>query len=173
MIDPVRSRFRKLGVLIACTLIPAQILTSLSYIFARKFLNIQLTPLQELEWHFFFALVYLMLGIALIFERHVRIDVIRERLSVKVRAYIEVIGFFIAIVPFSIALIYFGSDFALHSFETGERSRAALGLDHRWIIKSMIPIGGVLLLVSGAIVAHRSIRILQNSQNKYQKPERQ
>lgn len=42
----------------------------------------------------------------------------------------------------------------------GERSRAALGLSNRWIIKSMIPAGALLLLLAGLDVTFRNIKLL-------------
>lgn len=52
------------GTVAACLLIPLQVVLGVGYIIARQLLIFQLTPLQELEWHFFFFLVFLTLGAA-------------------------------------------------------------------------------------------------------------
>src|SRR5690606_23260234 len=140
---------RGVGIAAACVLIPGQIVVSLTYLLGSRAFRFPITPLQELEWHFFFALVFLSLGAALVADQHVRIDVLRSRFSERWRARIEIAGFFLALLPFCLAIIYFGAQSAWDAFHSAERSRAALGLPHRWIIKSTIPIGGILLLLAG------------------------
>lgn len=84
---------RTVGVVAACILIPGQIVVALLYLGGRRFFRMPITPLQELEWHFFFALVFLTIGAALLADRHVRIDIVRERLSERTRAKIEIAEF--------------------------------------------------------------------------------
>ena len=77
MLDRLEALVRNVGVIAACILIPAQILVGVSYLTGRKVSQFSITPLQELEWHFFFILVFLTLGAALLAERRVRIDIVR------------------------------------------------------------------------------------------------
>lgn len=156
---------RTVGVVAACILIPSQILVALLYLGGRRFFRMPITPLQELEWHFFFALVFLTIGAALLADRHVRIDIVRERLSERARARIEITGFFLALMPCCIALIYFGGLSAWDAFALGERSRAALGLPWRWIVKSTIPIGGLLLFSAGLVITARNIAKLRDAED--------
>jgi TRAP-type mannitol/chloroaromatic compound transport system permease small subunit len=161
--DRIATLVRIAGLGAAYILLPIQIVLSVGYVVARKFSHFQLTPWQELEWHLFFALVFLTLGSAYLADRHVRIDIVRDRMSVRSRAMIEIAGFFLALLPFSLILLYLGTTPAWDAFILGERSRAPLGLSHRWIIKSMIPIGALLLLLAGVVVTLRNIRILSRS----------
>ena len=149
------------GLLGSCVLLPLQILVGVAYVVGRQLFTIQLTPLQELEWHLFFAAVFLCLGAAYLADRHVRIDVVRERFAPRTRAKVEIAGFFLALLPFCVAMIYFGTEAALAAFAGGERSRAGLGLSHRWIIKSFVPVGGMLLLTAGLVVTTRAWRGLK------------
>jgi TRAP-type mannitol/chloroaromatic compound transport system permease small subunit len=135
-------------------------LVGVSYLTGRKLSQFSITPLQELEWHFFFVLVFLTLGAALLADRHVRIDIVRERLPPRARAIIEIVGFFVALLPFCVALVYLGGQIAYTSFVSGERSPAALGLPYRWIIRSCIPLGGALLLMAGIVGLARNLRSL-------------
>jgi TRAP-type mannitol/chloroaromatic compound transport system permease small subunit len=156
MVDRLEAFVRGIGVLACIVLLPAQVAITTFYVLARKLYNFQLTPLQELEWHCFFALVVLTFGMTLLADRHVRIDVAREHFGERTRAVIEIIGFFLALLPFCLAMIYFGADLAFKAFLTNEKSPAALGLPYRWIIKSLLPVGGVLLLAAGAVVTVRN-----------------
>lgn len=159
-LDHLAAFVRVVGIAAACTLLPAQIVLSAGSVIARRFFHFQLTPVQELEWHLFFALVFLTLGSAYLADRHVRIDIVRDRMSERTRALIEIGGFFLALLPFSLIVLYLGSLPVWDAFMLGERSRAPLGLSHRWIIKSMIPIGALLLLLAGLVVTFRNVKLL-------------
>jgi TRAP-type mannitol/chloroaromatic compound transport system permease small subunit len=158
--DRVAAFVRIVGLVAACVLLPAQIVLSAGAVVARRFFHFQLTPVQELEWHLFFALVFLTLGSAYLADRHVRIDIVRDRMSERTRALIEIGGFFLALLPFTLIVLYLGSLPAWDAFVLGERSRAPLGLSHRWIIKSMIPVGALLLLLAGTVVTFRNFMLL-------------
>jgi TRAP-type mannitol/chloroaromatic compound transport system permease small subunit len=151
---------RGVGVAACCVLLPVQIVLGVFYVVARPFFSFQLTPLQELEWHLFFALVFLCLGMTHLADRHVRIDILRGRFSERTRAIIEIVGFLVALLPFALAMIYYGTDNVIVAFVTGERSRAPLGLPYRWIVKCFIPIGGVLLLAAGSLITIRNLQRL-------------
>lgn len=169
-LDRISTLVRGAGLFAAYVLLPIQIVLSVGYVVARQFLHFQLTPLQELEWHLFFALVFLTLGSAYLSDRHVRIDIVRDRMNERTRAAIEILGFFLALLPFTLILLYLGSIPAWDAFVIGERSRAPLGLSHRWIIKSLIPIGALLLLLAGTVVTARNFKLLSRSHFVQQPP---
>ena len=154
---------RFVGVAACWIFIPGQILVSIFHIFGRQLFKFSGTPLQELEWHFFVALIFLTFGLAYLSDRHVRIDVLREKSSAPTRSAIEIAGFFLSPLPFCMVTIYFGADYAWQAFEIGERSRAALGLPSRWIIKSVVPLGAFFLLMACIVVTAGQIRTLQRS----------
>lgn len=150
-----------LGALVAwMTLIPL-IAVSVYDMIGRQFFNVGSTRLQELEWHFFLAVVMLSLGYAYLHNAHVRIDILRDRFAPRTSASIELLGCLLVLVPFCTVLIVYGGQFALDSFVQMEGARAALGLPMRWIIKSCLPIGGLLLLLlAGLSVAIRNAMFL-------------
>lgn len=161
--DRVAALVRAFGLFAAYVLLPAQIILSVGYVVARQFFRFQLTPLQELEWHLFFGLVFFTLGSVYLADRHVRIDILRDRMSERTRATIEIAGFFLALLPFCLIIIYLGSSFAWEAYLVGEHSRAALGLPHRWIVKALIPLGALLLLLAGLVTTARSAKVLSRS----------
>ena len=109
------------------------------------------TKFQELEWHLHAALFLLCLGFGYVRNSHVRIELVRERFSLRTRAWLELTGCIIFLLPYAGLVLWFGIDFAERSFQMNEVSSALTGLSHRWIIKSFVPIGMVLLL--GALIA--------------------
>ena len=100
------------------------------------------------------------LGYAYLRDAHVRIDVVRDRLSPRTRAWTELAGCLLVLVPFCMMLIVHGGEIAVDSFVAREHARSPLGLPMRWIIKSALPVGGLLLLLAGFCVAVRNAMFL-------------
>lgn len=107
------------------------------------------TRLQELEWHLHTVLFAFCLGWAYLKGAHVRIGVVRDRLSPRVQAWIEIAGIVLFLLPFCALVLHFSLDFVARSFAQGEGSATAAGLPHRWIIKSALPVGFALLALAG------------------------
>lgn len=119
------------------------------------------TRLQELEWHLHALLFLFCLGYAYVKGAHVRIDVLRERLGARARAWIEIVGIAAFLLPFAALVIHFGIDFTARSFAQNEGSAAAAGLGHRWIIKAALPAGMALLALSGIAHLLRALAVLR------------
>lgn len=114
----------------------------------RKFITFQSTLLQEMEWHIHTVVFTLSIGFAYLRGAHVRIDVIRDRLSGRARARLELIGIAVFLIPFALLILWVGTHFAYQAFVQNEGSTSAQGISHRWIIKSLIPLSMVLLLLA-------------------------
>lgn len=132
------------GRLAAWLAIPMMIIIVADVILRRYFV-IGSTILQELEWHLHGALFLLCLGYAYAKGAHVRIELLHDRFSLRTKAWIELLGCLFFLIPFCIAVIKFGTDFALMSFEAAEISASQVGLAYRWVIKSVLVLGFVLL----------------------------
>ena len=137
-------------------------------IISRRFFVLGSTKLQEMEWHLHAALFLLALGYAYLKNSHVRIEVIREGFSTKLKAILEVIGVVLFILPYTGLIIWFGIDFVSRSYGMNEVSSALTGLSHRWIIKSFVPMGMAFLWLAGISVLFRNIAYLigLNSNNQ-------
>ena len=145
--------------------LPALMSVAIFDIIGRKFANVGSTQLQELQWHFFFAAVMLSVAYTYLSDGHVRIDVLRNRFSPRLRAWVEILGCLFGLAPLAILLMWAGGDQAWRAFEAGERSSAALGLEQRWIIKSAVPLAGLLLMIAAARVVGRQVKFLQTAKN--------
>ncbi len=129
-------------------------------IVTRRFLVLGSTKLQEMEWHLHAALFLLALGFGYLRNSHVRIEVVRERFSQLWKARLEVAGITLFLIPYAALVIWFGVDFAQRSFGMNEVSSALTGLTHRWIIKSFVPLGMLLLLAAGVAILLRNLAYL-------------
>jgi TRAP-type mannitol/chloroaromatic compound transport system permease small subunit len=110
------------------------------------------TLLQELEWHFHTALFTLVLGYGYIWNTHVRVDLVRETLAFRKKAWLEFIGLTFFMIPYCLTVIYFASVYAYDSFMINEISASQVGLTNRWIIKSILVFGLVVAALSGLAV---------------------
>lgn len=152
-IEKIVTLFGKIGSWLAIPLISIIIFD----IITRRFFVLGSTKLQEMEWHLHTSLFLLVLGYAYLKDAHVRIEIVREKYSTKVKAILEILGIIIFLIPYTILVIYFGIDFVQRSFSVNEVSSALTGLSHRWIIKSFIPIGMLLLLLAGISLLLKNI----------------
>lgn len=137
------------GYLAAYVFLPGLILVSLLDLIARRFFSYSSTPIQELAWHFFFACAMFGMGYAYLRDRHVRVDVFRDRISSTARTKLERYLLLFLLLPVALIMVGFGAWMTWISFHQGEGSRAALGLSARWIVKSALPIGALLLFLAG------------------------
>jgi TRAP-type mannitol/chloroaromatic compound transport system permease small subunit len=109
------------------------------------------TPIQELEWHIHGALFMFWLGYAYIRDVHVRIDVFTGHRAPRQKAKLEIFGIVFFAIPYCLVATYYAYFFAQTSFLQNERSDAPNGLEWRWIIKSCLVAG--LLLLDAAVVS--------------------
>jgi TRAP-type mannitol/chloroaromatic compound transport system permease small subunit len=112
------------------------------------------TLLQELEWHFHTALFALVLGYGYIWNTHVRVDLVRENLAFRKKAWLELVG-----------LTVFATIYAYESWAIGEISASQVGLAHRWVIKSILVVGLVVAALSGVAVWLQVAIVLWGPQN--------
>ena len=103
--------------------------------------------LEELQWHLY-AVGFLMgLSYAVVSDSHIRVDVVREKLSEVTKVWVEFYGLILLSIPFVLLVLFACIPFVEYSFRLREISEAPGGLPFRWIIKGMLFMGFTLLLV--------------------------
>lgn len=112
--------------------------------------------LEELQWHMNSVGFLLAISYAYQCDAHIRIDLVSQRLSERMRAWIELYCTFILLLPFVIMVLWFSLPFVAQSFAVGEVSQSPGGLPYRWLIKAMLPIGMGLLLLG---IVSRTLRV--------------
>ena len=123
------------------------------------------TILQELEWHFHTALFALVLGYGYIWNTHVRVDLVRETLHFKKKAWLEFLGLTVFLIPYTSIVIYFAAIYAVDSYNMNEISASTVGLTQRWIIKSVLAFGLITALIAGIAVWLQTVCVLWGPQN--------
>ena len=114
----------------------------------RYFFSTGSIALQEMEWHLF-AMVFLF-GIAygLKEDGHVRVDVLYDRFSPRNKAFVNIAGAILFLLPLSVLIIEGSVWYVQEAYTSGEVSGDPGGLTHRWLIKLVIPASFVFLVVS-------------------------
>jgi Tripartite ATP-independent periplasmic transporters, DctQ component len=79
----------------------------------------------------------------------VRIDLIRDHLEFRRKAWLEFVGLTFFMLPYCALVIWFALDYASSSYYVSEQSSSTIGLTHRWIIKSVLVFGLIVALISG------------------------
>jgi TRAP-type mannitol/chloroaromatic compound transport system permease small subunit len=109
-----------------------------------------LTKLQELEWHFHAALFSLWMGYGYTQNAHPRVDSFTENMSLRKKAWIELVGCVLLALPYCALVAYHSVDFVWSSYKLAEQSDSTVGLRYRWAIKGIYAIG-LWLVVLGIL----------------------
>jgi TRAP-type mannitol/chloroaromatic compound transport system permease small subunit len=117
--------------------------------------------LQEMEWYLFSAAFLLGAGYVLREEGHVRIDIFYAKFSRRTKAWVDIVGTILFLLPFSALVVYYSWSFTEYSFNIGERSNDPGGLPLTFIVKAMIPLSFILLLLAGISLILRNVTILR------------
>jgi TRAP-type mannitol/chloroaromatic compound transport system permease small subunit len=120
----------------------------------------QSTKLQELEWHFHAALFALVLGYGVVYNTHVRIDLIRDNIQFRGKAWLEFVGLTFFMIPYCAIVIFFAFDYTYSSYAIHEISASQVGLSHRWIIKSVLVFGLLVAALAGIAAWLQVVTIL-------------
>lgn len=119
--------------------------------------------LQELEWHIFALIFLLAAAHTLQVDEHVRVDVIFTKFSVKKKAWVDLTGSVIFLIPFCVIVILASYGFVEISFRVGETSPDAGGLPARYLLKAFIPLSFFLMLLQGIAIAFKSLIKIKES----------
>ena len=103
---------------------------------------------EELQWHLYSVGFLVGLSYCVESDDHVRVDFWHSRLSLRMRAWIELYGILLLLIPFVALILVYSIPFVAYSYESAEVSVAPGGLPLRWLIKSALPAGFLLLALA-------------------------
>lgn len=111
--------------------------------------------MQEFEWHIMVPICLFGMSYALLHGEHVRVDVLFQYFSPRNKLRIDVATALIGML-LSLIVIYLSIPYVLQSWSIGEGTANPGGIDHRYIVKALIPIGFALLFLQYASDAIKS-----------------
>jgi len=110
------------------------------------------------------ALVFMLAAAYTLAEGgHVRVDVFYSRMSGRQRAWVNLLGTILLLLPFCGYLLWSSGDYVATSWQIREASQEAGGLPYPFpaLVKSCIPLAAVLLLLQGFAMVLESIVTLR------------
>ena len=142
-------------------LVLAAVLVSAGNATLRYALNMSSNAWLELPWYLFSANFLLTAGYTLLTNAHVRIDVVFGRLSPRARAWIDIFGTLLFLLPMALIILYLSWPIFMQSYSSHEISSDAGGLV-RWYVKILIPAGFALLVLQALSELIKRIAVLRD-----------
>jgi TRAP-type mannitol/chloroaromatic compound transport system permease small subunit len=112
---------------------------------------------QELEWHLMVPICLFGMSYALRHGEHVRVDILFASFTPRMKHAIDVLAALLA-MGFSALVVGFSLAYVEQSWSIGEGTANPGGIEYRYIVKSLIPIGFFLLFLQSLAQAIHSVR---------------
>ena len=116
--------------------------------------------MQESIWYMHGLLFMLGAGYTLVKEGHVRLDVFYREASKRTKAWINLIGSLVFLLPFCIVNFDFAWSLVLNSWAVREGSIETTGLPYIYLFKTVILVFSILVVMEGLALAIRSLLTL-------------
>ncbi|HHO41750.1 MAG TPA: TRAP transporter large permease subunit [Epsilonproteobacteria bacterium] len=129
-------------------------------IIAREVFGVGYSAIYELAWHFFDIIFLFGFAYALATDRHVRVDIFFARFSPTIKSLIRLNSLFLLAVPFLTFFLLDIWQLVAQSYIQQEVSSDPGGLKYRFIIKSVLFVGVMLLLIQALWLAFKHYRKL-------------
>ncbi|MFZ5586479.1 MAG: TRAP transporter small permease subunit [Thermodesulfobacteriota bacterium] len=117
-------------------------------VIARKIFNAPTMWAFEVTVYLYGAHFMLGMGYTLLYDRHVRIDIIVLQMPARVQLWLRVITFWLIFIPFVCALSWAAINYALESWQQWERSWSAWK-PPLYPYKTVMPVALLMLLAQG------------------------
>ncbi|NER79438.1 MAG: TRAP transporter small permease subunit [Leptolyngbya sp. SIO1D8] len=126
-----------------------------------RYIGVNLSSNRYIEVQWYLSSLIFLLGAAYVLRKdaHVRVDIIYSRLSQRQKAWIDLGGALLMLVPFCTIVIIYSMPAVLNSWSVLEQSSDPAGLP-RYPLKTMIPIAFAWLGIQGLSEAIKRIAIL-------------
>lgn len=136
----------------------ALVLLSFGLVVARYALGLGSVAAQEGVLWLHAALFLLGLAYALKHGAHVRVDVFSQRWAPRTRAWVEVAGMVLLLLPLCVFMVAMSWDYVGASWAAREGSRDPGGLPGWYLLKSLLPLSAALLMLQALAQALRALR---------------
>jgi TRAP-type mannitol/chloroaromatic compound transport system permease small subunit len=117
---------------------------------------------QELEWHLLVPIVLFGMSYALRHGDHVRVDILYATFGPRTKIAIELVSAVLA-MAFALIVVWLSIPYVDQSWTIGEGTANPGGIEYRYIVKSIIPIGFALLFIQSLSQAIRSCLALRSA----------
>jgi len=99
-------------------------------------------------------------------DGHVRVDIFYAQARPRTRAFVDLIGAVVFLLPFAAVLVLLSVPYVERSWGIFERSREASGLSFVYLLKTLIPLFAVLIGLQGVAQAIRAALVLSGPRQR-------
>ena len=110
---------------------------------------------QEFEWHIMVPICLFGMSYAMLHGEHVRVDVLFASFTPRAKHLVDLITAILCML-FALIVIQLSLHYVMQSWNVSEGSANPGGMDYRYIIKALIPIGFALFFVQSLSEAIKS-----------------
>ncbi|MEJ2360688.1 MAG: TRAP transporter small permease subunit [Gammaproteobacteria bacterium] len=122
--------------------------------------NLSSNAYLELQWYLFGAIFMLGAAYTLQKDGHVRVDVLQSRLTPKAKAWIDLVGIVIFMLPFCAMVFWLSLPWVINSWHLLETSSNPGGLP-RYPIKTVVPLAFLLLFLQGISQLIKAVAVVR------------
>lgn len=150
---------RALGQWVAWLVVAAAVISAGNAVI-RKVLDMSSNAWLELQWWLYAAVFLLAAPWTLSLNEHIRIDILSQRFSRRLRNAIEIVGHLLFLMPMAAIVVWTSWPFFLASYLQNEQSPNYGGLP-QWPAKLLIPLAFSVLLVQGVSELIKRVAIMR------------
>ena len=96
-------------------------------------------------------------------QAHVRVDIFYSRFSAKTRAWIDLLGSLVFLLPVTIFVAWISWEYISDSWAVLEGSREAGGLPAVFLLKSLILVLALMLTLQALVQVYRSLQLIKRT----------
>lgn len=137
------------------------VLTTFLVVVLRYLFDLGSIALQEAITYMHASLFMLGAAYTLRHEGHVRVDIFYNRFGARGRAWVDLMGVLLLLLPVTLFITWVSWDYVASSWALHEGSREAGGLPGVFLLKSVIPLMALLLLLQGVAMGIRAVGVLR------------
>jgi TRAP-type mannitol/chloroaromatic compound transport system permease small subunit len=145
---------------VAAWLVLVVVLLQFALVVARYLFGLGSIWLSETVIYAHAAVFMLTAAWTLCAEGHVRVDIFYSEASTRTKAFINLAGAVLLLLPFMLVLLWLSVPYAARSWVILERSQEASGLPLVFVLKTLIPVFAILMALQGVAQAIRAGAVL-------------
>lgn len=132
-------------------------LAQLAAVVSRNVFAVNFIWLQESALYFFGAMFLLAGGAILLMDAHVRVDVFYARWSEGRQRLVNLLGLYLFVIPVGLLILWASAPYVAASWSSFEGSSDPSGIKGVFLLKSLVPVFGGLLILAATVAASRQL----------------
>lgn len=104
-------------------------------------------------------------------DGHVRVDIFYRSASLRTRMLVDVLGAVLLLIPVALAITFASWSYVANSWRVFEGSMEASGIPGVFLLKTAIPVFGILMAAQGVVMVLRGILVLSGRMPAAGSPE--